>query len=55
MNASKKSKNIVLEIGASKLKDIHYLSNIIKPHIGVITNISYATYTSRNRNKSADL
>ncbi|MFL2727778.1 MAG: UDP-N-acetylmuramoyl-tripeptide--D-alanyl-D-alanine ligase [Gammaproteobacteria bacterium] len=39
MNASKKSKNIVLEIGASKLKDIHYLSNIIKPHIGVITNI----------------
>ena len=39
MNASSKSKNIVLEIGASKFNDIDYLSNIIQPYIGVITNI----------------
>ena len=39
MNASSKSKNIVLEIGASKFNDINYLSNIIEPFIGVITNI----------------
>ncbi len=39
MNASSKSKNIVLEIGASKFNDINYLSKLIKPHIGVITNI----------------
>ena len=31
MNASSKSKNIVLEIGASKFNDINYLSKIIKP------------------------
>ena len=39
MNASSKSKNIVLEIGASKFNDINYLSKIIQPSIGVITNI----------------
>tara|TARA_B100001175_G_scaffold134469_1_gene114300 strand:+ start:5992 stop:7332 length:1341 start_codon:yes stop_codon:yes gene_type:complete len=39
MNASPKSKYLVLEIGASKFKDIDYLSRIIKPYIGVITNI----------------
>ena len=39
MNASSKSKYLVLEIGASKFKDIDYLSRIIKPYIGVITNI----------------
>tara|TARA_B100000900_G_scaffold409994_1_gene426885 strand:+ start:2271 stop:3611 length:1341 start_codon:yes stop_codon:yes gene_type:complete len=39
MSASLKSKNIVLEIGAGKPKDISYLSKIIKPNIGVITNI----------------
>ena len=42
MNASPKSKNLVLEIGASKLKDIDYLSKIIKPYIGVITNIGHS-------------
>ena len=31
MNASSKSKNIVLEIGASKFNDIDYLSKIIQP------------------------
>ena len=39
MNASPKSKHLVLEIGASKFKDIDYLSKILQPHIGVITNI----------------
>ena len=39
MNASSKSKNIVLEIGASKFNDIDYLSKITQPFIGVITNI----------------
>jgi len=38
-NASPKSKQLVLEIGASKFKDIDYLSKILNPHIGVITNI----------------
>tara|TARA_B100001250_G_scaffold414384_1_gene452409 strand:+ start:1358 stop:2698 length:1341 start_codon:yes stop_codon:yes gene_type:complete len=42
MNASAKSKNLILEIGASKLKDIDYLSKIIKPYIGVITNIGHS-------------
>ena len=42
MNASSKSKNLVLEIGASKLKDIDYLSKILKPYIGVITNIGHS-------------
>ena len=39
MNASPKSRNIVIEIGASKPGDIDYLSKILKPFIGVITNI----------------
>ena len=39
MNASPKSKNLILEIGASKTGDIDYLSKIIRPYIGVITNI----------------
>lgn len=39
INASSKSKNIVLEIGASKIGDINYLSKILKPVVGVITNI----------------
>ena len=39
INASSKSKNIVLEIGASKIGDINYLSKILKPIVGVITNI----------------
>jgi len=39
INASFKSKQLVLEIGASKFKDIDYLSKILNPHIGVITNI----------------
>ncbi len=39
MSASKKSKNLILEIGASKLNDIDYLSKILAPNVGVITNI----------------
>tara|TARA_B100001175_G_scaffold311678_1_gene316459 strand:+ start:6295 stop:7635 length:1341 start_codon:yes stop_codon:yes gene_type:complete len=39
MNASPKSKHLVLEIGASKFNDINYLSKILKPDVGVITNI----------------
>ena len=39
INASPKSKNIVMEIGAAKAGDINYLSKILKPLIGVITNI----------------
>ena len=39
MNASPKSSDIVIEIGASKTGDINYLSKILKPCIGVITNI----------------
>ena len=39
INASPKSKNIIIEIGAAKAGDIDYLSKIINPFIGVITNI----------------
>ena len=39
MNASPKSKHLVLEIGATKFNDINYLSRILKPCVGVITNI----------------
>ena len=39
INASPKSKNIIIEIGAAKAGDIHYLSKILNPFIGVITNI----------------
>ena len=39
INASPKSKNIIIEIGATKAGDIDYLSKILNPFIGVITNI----------------
>ena len=39
LNANPKSKNLVIEMGAAKPKDIHYLSSILKPSVGVITNI----------------
>jgi UDP-N-acetylmuramoyl-tripeptide--D-alanyl-D-alanine ligase len=39
MNASSKSKNLIFEIGASKLNDIDYLSKILRPNVGLITNI----------------
>ena len=38
-NSSSKSDYLVYEIGASKFNDINYLSKILKPDIGVITNI----------------
>jgi UDP-N-acetylmuramoyl-tripeptide--D-alanyl-D-alanine ligase len=38
-NAKQNSKNLVIEMGAAKPGDINYLSSIIKPNIGVITNI----------------
>tara|TARA_B100001057_G_scaffold239976_1_gene240269 strand:+ start:37722 stop:39062 length:1341 start_codon:yes stop_codon:yes gene_type:complete len=39
INSSPHSKYLILEIGASKFKDIDYLSDILKPDIGIITNI----------------
>ena len=39
MSAKKDSKYMVLEAGAAKKGDIEYLSNIVKPDIGIITNI----------------
>ena len=39
MNASSISKNLIFEIGASKLNDINYLSKILQPNVGLITNI----------------
>ena len=41
-NINKKDKFGVFEIGMDKKGEINYLSKIIKPNIGVITNISYA-------------
>ena len=38
-NAKQNSKNLVIEMGAAKPGDINYLSSILKPNIGVITNI----------------
>ena len=39
IHADKDSKNLVIEMGASKIGDIEYLSSILKPNIGIITNI----------------
>jgi UDP-N-acetylmuramoyl-tripeptide--D-alanyl-D-alanine ligase len=39
MKANRNSNHIVLEMGASKMGDIEYLSSIAKPNIGIITNI----------------
>ena len=39
LNANPKSKNLVIEMGAAKPKDIHYLSSILNPNVGLITNI----------------
>ena len=39
MSAKKDSKYFVLEAGAAKKGDIEYLSKIVKPDIGIITNI----------------
>ncbi len=41
-NIEKKDKFGVFEIGMDKKGEIDYLSKIVKPNIGVITNISYA-------------
>ena len=41
-NISKKDKFGVLEVGMDKKGEINSLSNIIKPDVGVITNISFA-------------
>ncbi len=38
-NAKQNSNNLVIEMGAAKHGDIKYLSSILKPNIGVITNI----------------
>ena len=39
MSSKKDSKYMVLEAGAAKKGDIEYLSKIVKPDIGIITNI----------------
>ena len=41
-NINKKNKIGVFEIGMNKSGEIDYLTKIVKPDIGVITNISYA-------------
>ena len=42
MNARTNAKNLVIEMGAAKFKDIDYLSSILKPNIGIITNIGHS-------------
>ena len=42
MNARMNAKNLVIEMGAAKFKDIDYLSSILKPNIGIITNIGHS-------------
>lgn len=42
MNARAHAKNLVIEMGAAKFKDINYLSSILKPSIGIITNIGHS-------------
>jgi UDP-N-acetylmuramoyl-tripeptide--D-alanyl-D-alanine ligase len=42
MNARMNAKNLVIEMGAAKFKDINYLSSILKPNIGIITNIGHS-------------
>ena len=39
INANANSKYLVIEMGAAKPKDIQYLSSLLKPNIGLITNI----------------
>ena len=41
-NINKKDKFGVFEVGMNKAGEINYLTKIIKPNVGVITNISYA-------------
>ena len=47
-NLDKKHKIAVFEIGMDKKGEIHQLSNLIQPDIGVITNISYAHIKNLN-------
>ena len=42
LNINEKDKFGVLEVGMDKKGEINFLSNIIKPDVGVITNISFA-------------
>lgn len=42
LNVTDKTEYLVLELGMNHLKEISYLSRIIKPDIGVITNIGTA-------------
>ncbi len=41
-NISKQAKFAVLEVGMDKKGEIDYLTKLIKPNLGLITNISYA-------------
>jgi UDP-N-acetylmuramoyl-tripeptide--D-alanyl-D-alanine ligase len=39
IHSNPKAKHLVIEMGAAKPKDIQYLSSVLKPNIGLITNI----------------
>jgi UDP-N-acetylmuramoyl-tripeptide--D-alanyl-D-alanine ligase len=39
IHSNPKAKHLVIEMGAAKPKDIQYLSSVLKPNIGIITNI----------------
>ena len=41
-NTPQSAKFTVLEVGMDKKGEIHSLTNLIKPNLGLITNISYA-------------
>ncbi len=41
-NTPQSTKYVVLEVGMNKIGEIDYLSKLIKPNLGLITNISYA-------------
>ena len=41
-NVPEKTKFTVLEVGMDKKGEIDYLTKLIKPNLGIITNISYA-------------
>ena len=41
-NTPENSKFVVLEVGMDKKGEIDHLTKLIKPNLGLITNISYA-------------
>ena len=41
-NTPQSTKFVVLEVGMNRIGEIDYLTKLIKPNVGLITNISYA-------------